>query len=111
MKTKFIKVPVYDKLPKKEGTYFIKDSYTGQLGSAFFSSNIGFRDTLSSVKADYWLEEVLDLEDDYRDMLEKCYQEFHKLAAKGMYPEGFLRENGGQGLSEISALLQKSKNK
>lgn len=78
----------YDEYPDKflEGTF-------GQVSQNDYLA--GYNQALEDVKVN-----------EMRDMLKKCYSEFKKQAEKGMYPEGFLQENGGEGLREISRLFK-----
>lgn len=64
MKTKWVKVPVSERYPKKEGNYMVKDIYNNHITIAYFQSNIGFFGSSSVIKAVYWLEEVIDNEED-----------------------------------------------
>lgn len=71
MKTKYIKVSVSERLPEKEGWYFIihhnpirsKAKYIPEYKRFYGYSDI-----------DFWLEEVPDMEEEMREMLERAFE-------------------------------------
>lgn len=75
MKTKFIKVPVSDRLPNKNGYYFTDE---GMLGFRVDSLEWYYSGWKYKHKVNYWLEEVPDLEDEYKQTIELYKQVFEE---------------------------------
>ncbi|MEL7678153.1 hypothetical protein [Elizabethkingia meningoseptica] len=74
MKTKYVKVPVSERLPKDRNDVIVIDEY-GQSGEAFFMKNeewsVYNRDVVTG-NIDFWLEEVPDHSEEMLYMLEDC---------------------------------------
>ncbi|SHH90033.1 hypothetical protein SAMN05421866_4197 [Chryseobacterium oranimense] len=104
MNTKYVKVSTADRLPE-ESKHYITLNSQGQPQVSFYD-NLEF---VSYFKPVYWLEEKPDYDDEVIRVLQKCYDELLLAAEKGNYPDSFLEENGGSGLSEISNLITKIK--
>lgn len=65
MKTKFIKVNAFERLPEKEGVYLVTNMFNGSFSIAFFNEKFGFYESGSpTIKPSYWLEEVPDNEEE-----------------------------------------------
>lgn len=98
--TKYIKVSVSDRLPYKEGDYFISSSsrtYEDERKS-FFNGTRFIDKYGSNMHVDYWLQEVPDYEDEMKEMLEAIYNETN-----------LYYEISGDTRQEIKALLNKIK--
>ena len=114
MRTKFIKVAVNDELPKTEAQYFVKDKNCGQLISAFFDKNVGFRTAFSVVNVEYWLKEVPDHEDELVEIAKTEGILLGLKICKEMWAQGTISheniyENEVIYKEELDSLIQKVK--
>lgn len=73
--------------------------------SHFYMINDGVHSTDEEIKAN---EQLISCAPEMLEMLIKCYKQLLLSAEKGQYPEIFLAENGGKGLSEITDLIKKA---
>lgn len=100
MKTKYIKVPVSEGVPDKEGDVYVKYKHRTDLYKYYFLD--GFNDEECFNKhIDYWLEEVPDLEDEMVEMLQECrlqLEHLNSFTSKG---------TTNSVLSRLNTLLQK----
>ncbi|SHF17363.1 hypothetical protein [Chryseobacterium vrystaatense] len=82
-KTKYIKVPVIDRMPEEANCYL-----TG-IGPHKYSQtmNIFINERGNIVKPNYWFEEVPDREQEMKEMLEKARDKFLDLKYDKDMPE------------------------
>ncbi|WP_185246660.1 hypothetical protein [Chryseobacterium bernardetii] len=71
MKTKYKKVPVSERLPKEETWQFFNSKTKCNLFLEYYVEN---KKEMILNLTDYWLEEVPDMEDEMREMLDKAVQ-------------------------------------
>lgn len=71
MKTKYVKVPVSERLPEKEGycSVIFKDSDT--IRDYYHAKNV-LSENFWKIHIEFWLEEVPDYSDEMLSMLENC---------------------------------------
>lgn len=105
MKTKYVKVPVSERLPEKSGFYFIikPNSHFDKLKATYFSVNTEDFGDGKDNEAEYWLEEVPDHSEEMLSMLEEVKDFFQ--------PHFFLYPLEGQEefINEIEQLINKVK--
>ncbi len=83
MKTKYIKVAVSERKPHKEGWYIVERHNTNAVSSYYY----GKQQTFSNGDAKFWLEEVPDIEQEMKEMLEKARDKFLDLKYDKDLPE------------------------
>lgn len=73
-KTKYVKVPVSERLPEKSGFYFIikPNSHFDKLKATYFSVNTEDFGDGKDNEAEFWLEEKEDHSEEMLSMLEDC---------------------------------------
>ncbi|MDV3555232.1 hypothetical protein CMU75_09015 [Elizabethkingia anophelis] len=91
MKTKYIAVPISERLPEKEGVYLVK-SKQGFISEMKFYKN---EEWLWKSSKEYWLEEVPDHSEEMLSALSEIMRFKHELrlvmSDKLQYPDNFLK--------------------
>ncbi|AZB01263.1 hypothetical protein EG359_17315 [Chryseobacterium joostei] len=93
MKTKFKKVSVSERLPEKEGWQIVERENTNVVSSYFHGQIQKF----SHDDANYWLEEVPDMEEEMRDLIER----FVAITALGEKAPDYLVHDGENLLTKL----------
>ncbi|MDV3536825.1 hypothetical protein CMU91_15000 [Elizabethkingia anophelis] len=110
MKTKYVKVPVSERLPEDRNDVIVIDEY-GQSGEAFFMKNEEwhvYNRNVVTGSIEYWLEEVPDHSEEMLSALSEIMRFKHELrlvmSDKLQYPDNFLKA-----LDSAEELLNKVK--
>lgn len=111
MKTKYVKVPVSERLPKDTNDVIVIDEH-GQSGEAFFRKSekwcVYNRDAVNG-RIEFWLEEKEDHSEEMLSVLSEVMRFKHELrmimSEKLQYPDNFLKA-----LTDAEQLINKINN-
>lgn len=98
-KTKYIKVPVSERLPEASGTYLTISRLGVKMQSYFNKGRFeGF------LEPEYWLEEVPDREQEMKEMLERCQKSLEYIHENAKFE--FTEENTDDNIEHVPYLKQ-----
>lgn len=82
-KTKYIKVPVSERLPEEETWQYFNSKSKPNLFLEYYVEN---KKEMIQNLTEYWLEEVPDREDEMREMLQECLKSFNWISENCKLP-------------------------
>lgn len=112
MKTKFVKIPVSERLPEKEGIYPVIFNLGGEeiIESVLYNDKFSFHAENTDCRyVDEWLEEVPDHSEEMLSMLERIRINF-LFSTKGGFDEPVSEELILKMCEEVDELINKVKN-
>ena len=85
MKTKYVKVPVSERLPEKEGCYPITFKNTDIIRDYYRGKNI-LSEEFWKIHIEFWLEEKEDHSEEMLDMLERLTNHYEDVMSEDFSP-------------------------
>ncbi len=92
MRTKFIKVSTSDRLPEKDGDYYVKMRHLSDLQLYYYLDPLHDKEYMNK-HVEYWLDEVPDYEEEMKEMINELILELNPATTCGDYQEVISKAN------------------